>query len=142
MKPLQRVFAVKAGASLSICGDISEISRSHDFIWRVDRREDASGLICIKPSPFCASIAAAADRPELTMRAVLVLGLSIMLLASAEAAAVHRAKSPAANLRARAPGIAHPDAGGGAPARFSVPGWSDEQTRQWIDNATSCEGCG
>jgi hypothetical protein len=76
------------------------------------------------------------------MRSILVLGLSITLLVSAEAATAHRAKLPAASFKARAHVIVRPDAGGGTPARFSVPGWSDEQTRRWLDNATSCAGCG
>jgi hypothetical protein len=71
------------------------------------------------------------------MRFVLVLGLS-MLLASADAAPVHRGNPPVANSRARTHVIAHPRPGEAPPARFSVPGWSDEQTRQWFDS----EGCG
>jgi hypothetical protein len=28
------------------------------------------------------------------------------------------------------------------PARFAVPGWTDEETRRWLDNANSCSSCG
>ena len=75
------------------------------------------------------------------MRSVLAFGLSIMLLAPANAATMHRAKSRA-NPPAQTHIIARPDPGATPPVRFSVPGWSDEQTRRWLDNATSCEYCG
>jgi hypothetical protein len=29
-----------------------------------------------------------------------------------------------------------------APARFAVPGWTDEQTHYWLDNATASAGLG
>ena len=28
------------------------------------------------------------------------------------------------------------------PARFAVAGWTDEETRRWLDNANSCSSCG
>ena len=62
------------------------------------------------------------------MRSVLVLGLALGLLitlcASASAAPVHRAKPREGHLR---PG--QPDT---LPKGYTVPGWTDEQTRQWL----------
>jgi hypothetical protein len=76
------------------------------------------------------------------MRSVLALGLLITLCASADAATVHRAEPPTVQLRTRQHVIVRPSQGVTAPARFAVPGWTDEQTRYWLDNATSCAGCG
>lgn len=58
------------------------------------------------------------------MRSVLALGLLITLCASANAATVHRSKLPDRQLR--------PAQGVTAPARVAVPGWTDEQTRNWL----------
>ena len=62
------------------------------------------------------------------MRSVLVLGLALGLLitlcASASAAPVHRSKPREGHLR---PG--QPDT---LPKGYTVPGWTDEQTRQWL----------
>jgi hypothetical protein len=46
------------------------------------------------------------------------------------------------SIHTRQQPIVRPDRGPTPSARFSVPGWSDRQTQQWLDNATSCEGCG
>jgi hypothetical protein len=62
------------------------------------------------------------------MRSVLVLGLSITLVASANAATVHRSKPPEGHLRPGQPVT--------VPKGDAVPGWTDEQTRYWLDNAT------
>jgi hypothetical protein len=78
----------------------------------------------------------------LAFLAFLALGLLITLCAVADAAAVHRSKPPRVQLRARQPVIVHPSQGVTAPARFAVPGWTDDQTRDWLDSATSCIGCG
>ena len=59
------------------------------------------------------------------IRFVLTLGLSITLCASANAATVHRSKRPTANY-AR-PNVSPPPAAG-----VAVPGWTDEQTRDWL----------
>jgi hypothetical protein len=75
------------------------------------------------------------------MRSVL-LGLLITLCASANAAPVHHSKPPTEQLRTRQHVIVRPGQGVTAPARFAVPGWTDEQTQYWLDNATSCAGCG
>ena len=63
------------------------------------------------------------------MRSVLALGRLITLCASADAATVHRPKPYERHLRP-----AHPNTG------YAVPGWTDEQTRQWLDNATGPKG--
>ena len=64
---------------------------------------------------------------------VLASGLLIAFCASADAATAHR-------THARAHGTVHPGPGASAPAasgRFAVPGWSDEDTRRWLDGAGS-----
>jgi hypothetical protein len=58
------------------------------------------------------------------IRSVLALGLLITLCASANAATVHRSKLPDRLLR--------PAQRVTAPARVAVPGWTDEQTRNWL----------
>ena len=73
------------------------------------------------------------------MRSVLGFGLLIALYASADATTVHRST---VDLRARQHVIVRRSEGVAAPKRFAVPGWTDEQTQKWLDNATSCEGCG
>jgi hypothetical protein len=59
------------------------------------------------------------------MRWVVALGLLIVLCASADAATAHRFRPPVIN---------RPSQGVAPPGRFAVPGWSDEQTRQWLDS--------
>jgi hypothetical protein len=76
------------------------------------------------------------------MRSLLTAGLLIALCAPAGAQTGKHAKATVVHPHIRQPVIVRPDRGGGPPARFSVPGWSDEQTQQWLNNATSCEGCG
>lgn len=62
------------------------------------------------------------------MRSVLVLGLVLGLLitlcASASAAPVHRSKPREGHLRPSQPDT--------LPKGYTVPGWTDEQTRQWL----------
>jgi hypothetical protein len=62
------------------------------------------------------------------MRSVLALGLLIPLCASADAATVHRSKPPEGRLRPSQPVT--------VPKSYAVPGWTDEQTRYWLDSAT------
>jgi hypothetical protein len=76
------------------------------------------------------------------MRSVFTIGLFITLCASANAATLHRAKPPTLRLLTRQHVIVRPSQGVTAPGRFAVPGWTDEQTQYWLDNATSCAGCG
>jgi hypothetical protein len=62
------------------------------------------------------------------MRSVLVLGLVLGLLitlcASANAATAHRSKPPEGQLRPGQRDI--------VPKGYTVPGWTDEQTREWL----------
>jgi hypothetical protein len=61
------------------------------------------------------------------MRSVLALGLLSMMV-SVTAAPVHHAKLPVRHLR-RSRRVTVPNG-------YAVPGWTDEQTRYWMDNAT------
>ena len=64
------------------------------------------------------------------MRAVMTLGLLITLCASANAAAAHRSKPREGHLR--------PVQRVTAPLpRFAVPGWTEEETRQWLYNGSA-----
>jgi hypothetical protein len=72
--------------------------------------------------------------PRPSVRSVFALGFLIALCASADAATVHRAKPRHFTVR--------PSQGVAGSGHFAVPGWTDEQTRDWLDNATSCLGCG
>jgi hypothetical protein len=63
------------------------------------------------------------------MRSVLAVGLLIALSASANAATAH--------LRMRRHVIVRPSQDLSAPERFAVPGWTDEATRRWLDNASA-----
>ena len=58
------------------------------------------------------------------IRSVLALGLLITLGAYASAATVHRSKLPDRQVR--------PAQRVAAPASVAVPGWTDEQTRNWL----------
>ncbi|MBR0986557.1 hypothetical protein [Bradyrhizobium liaoningense] len=69
------------------------------------------------------------------MRALVAMGLLLVLCTSANAANVHHA-------RARQPAVDRPGANAGPPARFAVPGWSDEATQRWLNNASSNVGRG
>jgi hypothetical protein len=61
------------------------------------------------------------------IRSVLALGLLITLCASANAATVHRSKLHDRQLRP-AQRVTAP----AAPARITVPGWTDEETGNWL----------
>ncbi|WP_166295243.1 hypothetical protein V5279_23955 [Bradyrhizobium sp. 26S5] len=69
------------------------------------------------------------------MRIVLALGLLIIMSASATAATKRHS-------HARQPATARSFVDVTPRARFAVPGWSDESTRQWLDNASSGVGLG
>ncbi|ERF85795.1 MAG: hypothetical protein CFE30_07030 [Bradyrhizobium sp. PARBB1] len=69
------------------------------------------------------------------MRLVLALGLLVMLCAPANAAP-RRHPHPRQPAAVRAPADVTPS------ARFAVPGWSDEATRQWLDRASENAGRG
>lgn len=75
------------------------------------------------------------------MRFVLALGLLIAFCASTDAATAHRAK-PRHFIVRPSHLIVHPSQDVTGPGRrFAVPGWSDQQTENWLDGATSCVGC-
>ena len=76
------------------------------------------------------------------MRNLLVVGVLITIAAPASAQTGERTGTSMSHQRVRQHVIVRPDQGARPPARFSVPGWSDEDTRRWLDNATSCEYCG
>jgi hypothetical protein len=63
------------------------------------------------------------------MRSVLAIGLLMALSASANAATVH--------LHTHQHVIVRPSQDLSAPERFAVPGWSDDATRRWLDNASA-----
>jgi hypothetical protein len=68
------------------------------------------------------------------MRAVLAVGLLIALCVSANAAPLHRFQLRKGHWR---PVLRV------APApRFAVPGWTDEETRQWLYNGSAASGLG
>jgi len=65
-----------------------------------------------------------------TMRAVMAFGLLITLCASANAAAAHRSKPREGHLR--------PIQRVTAPSpQVAVPGWTEEETRQWLYNGSA-----
>jgi len=74
------------------------------------------------------------------MRHVLAVGLLIVLCTSANAATLHhaRARDPAA----RHPAVDRSGAEVNSHVRFAVPGWSDEATARWLNNASSNVGRG
>jgi hypothetical protein len=72
------------------------------------------------------------------MRLVLALSLLIATCASARAATVHHLP---ARQHVTARPIIRPSQDVTAPGRFAVPGWTDAQTQQWLNAATSCAGC-
>jgi hypothetical protein len=62
------------------------------------------------------------------IRPVLAFGLLIALGVSANAATVHRPKLPEGRLRP-SQHVAAPEH-----EHYTVPGWTDEQTRKWMTN--------
>ncbi|KYG99519.1 hypothetical protein SE91_14325 [Bradyrhizobium sp. DOA1] len=69
------------------------------------------------------------------MRSLLAMGLLLVFCTSAIAGPVHHA-------RARHPAMDRTRANTSPPVRFAVPGWSDEATERWLDNASSNVGRG
>jgi hypothetical protein len=65
------------------------------------------------------------------MRRLLALGLLIALSTSAEAAAAHRSRPLHVPARPRL--VVPLDRRATSPTRFAVPGWTNEQTREWLD---------
>ena len=60
------------------------------------------------------------------MRSILALGLLLALCTSANAAKVRHSKPQAGHLR--------PAQSVAVPKGFAVPGWTVEQTRNWLDS--------
>lgn len=75
------------------------------------------------------------------LASVLALGSLIALCASAHAATVHRARARAHVVVDPRPVVTAPNAPAGT-SRFAVPGWSNEDTRRWLDNASALAGVG
>jgi hypothetical protein len=71
------------------------------------------------------------------MRSVFALSLLILLCASANAATARRSKPQQGHFRTPPPVTVQPGQRVTAPMRFAVPGWTDQQTREWLDNASS-----
>jgi len=72
--------------------------------------------------------------------ATVALAFGFALVSTFAFAITSHHRSAAGNRRGTA-GMVHPNPGGPAafrgPAKnYAVPGWSDEQTQNWIDNAT------
>jgi hypothetical protein len=69
------------------------------------------------------------------MRAVLAVGLLISLCTLVSAASLHRVHPREGQLR--------PLQRVTAPTpQFAVPGWTDEETRQWLYNGSAASGLG
>lgn len=60
------------------------------------------------------------------MRSVLALGLLVAFCTCASAAKVHHYKPDAGHVRAAQPV--------GGPKSYAVPGWMEQQTRDWMDS--------
>ena len=73
------------------------------------------------------------------MRCVLAMGVLVALCTSANAATVHHARARAATHHAL---VDRAVTDGNPRARFAVPGWSDEATQRWLNNASSNVGRG
>jgi hypothetical protein len=73
------------------------------------------------------------DGWRIGMRSVLILCLLIGLCAAADAAPMHHAR-PKGHLRHGQ----HVT----VPSGFAVPGWTDEETRQWLYNGSAAAGLG
>ena len=69
------------------------------------------------------------------MRSVLAVSFLIVLCTSANAAAVRHS-------HARQPAVERSSADVNSRARFAVPGWSDDATQRWLNNASSSVGRG
>ena len=78
----------------------------------------------------------AAGSGENKMRSILALGLLIALCATASAAPVHRSRARPHHAVSPGQRVTVPGAPTATP-RFAVPGWSDEDTRRWLDGASA-----
>jgi len=69
------------------------------------------------------------------MRCLLAFGL--LLISFAASAATHGPVAPAARAHGHRQQLAAPRAAMSARPRFAIPGWTDEDTERWLDNASS-----
>ena len=72
------------------------------------------------------------------MRSVLAVASLIVLCTAASAAPAHRVRAH----YPRYPAVERHGAEANPRARFAVPGWSDEATQRWLNNASSNVGRG
>jgi hypothetical protein len=101
---------------------------AHDCADLTDRETATAWAVAI--SVYMISLM---DGWRIGMRSVLTLCLLIGLCAAASAATVHHSK-PKGHLR-HGQGVTVPNG-------FAVPGWTDEETRQWLYNGSSASGLG
>jgi hypothetical protein len=80
-------------------------------------------------------------RSEGAACATLILCLLVSHRAPANAATTHRFSSSRGRLRSHWLAAMPPQRRGGG-VRFAVPGWTNAQTRYWLDNATVSAGLG
>jgi hypothetical protein len=66
------------------------------------------------------------------MRFALCLGVLVMLCAAADAATARRVRHPERHFRLERSAV--------PPKGFAVPGWTDEETRQWLNSASGPKG--
>ena len=88
--------------------------------------------------PASASISASVS--AWILASVLVLGALVASCASANAATAHRQRARP-HVTAGPGHVTAPGAPAGT-ARFAVPGWSEESTERWLDNASALVGVG
>ena len=70
------------------------------------------------------------------MRSVLVLGLLAILCASADAATVHHSRARRVFVAPRQD-LTAPEQRVTPSASFAVPGWTEEQTLQWLERTSA-----
>ena len=70
------------------------------------------------------------------MRSVLVLGLLAILCASADAATVHHSRARRVFVAPRQD-LTAPGQRVTPPASMAVPGWTEEQTLQWLERTSA-----
>jgi hypothetical protein len=75
------------------------------------------------------------------LASIMAFGLLVAMGVSANAATVHRQRARPHVTADPGPGMAAPGTPSATP-RFAVPGWSDESTRRWLDNASALVGVG
>jgi hypothetical protein len=74
------------------------------------------------------------------MRSVLVLGLLAILCASADAATVHHSRARRVFVAPRQD-LTAPEQRVTPPASITVPGWTEEQTLQWLERTSAPGRC-